>query len=1211
MRFTDMFGESGSLQSGFFPGENLKVQAVSFSNSQLSNIAYSAEARTSSLFADINSNQTAYIANARHLENLDQSVSGFKTDINGDNDANGADDIKNAEQTADISWSDFLASSKTGNTVYYGTGTTHTDSGKFKPIDPEGTISYNGNMLTISDVSVSENGDAGLFSALESGDKVEKVELVDFTIKSENGKAGALAASAEGADISGVLVHNDNTSDDSQKKIEGKQASGGLVGEMTGGSVTASAAAVWVNSSEGAAGGLIGSAKSGASITDSYSGGHTENGRYNKANGDQIINVSGTVAGGLVGQANSADIEYCYSTCSAGGSGYTGGLVGSAENGTVSNCYSTGAVFGTDPAKNGAFAGSLDGANTGKNDYYSIINEGMPAVASANGLSVANVKPFDSDTKTYDEFLKSPTAFAYDSALVTEYKGKSDMPGILDIDTATDLSAFPFIGNHYGDWPAPQTLIVNEPSNKKAKVSSKGSMQVTKTSVNAINISYPGSAAIPDGAILDASKVQRGTDEYNKLIRTVSSMLGADQVIRSAEFIDISILDNGKEIQPKDAVTVSLNLVNGLSNDKFTVIHFGETPEIKDHTKNNGVITFDAQSFSVYAIIDHEGDIDVTNPRVEFHFLHYNFTENTPADPSGELTYSVTEFYKFVNKGGTTQTSQILKNGEDLEMISNPPNLTIGGKPKYFFGWYVVEPVSDNISCGSVPDASNPFIYKWTDDPQEISFEKALTISPVSGVKVGDTVDWTVNGVSGSAVIDSEGTAHVFLAPIYEDYYFVNYHLGAKESDIWGTIMNRKLIVLGSDNLAAVHIGSMKAPSTDATRQVFSGWETAIEIKKQKTESGVPVWADDHGNETAADACPDGYTAVMIDVPNQTKKFFQSVDPTTGDEIDGYVDANTGAGATAPANYSGGYYIIVTKDVLDENRNSIDLYPVFAEARWIRFDTGKSGNGASYVSSTYLLTSNHTQGGEGQYNSTYFATKLSVSSRPGYEFKGWYADAVKDINTGELTNVPTASNPNPANPATQITDGAGNIVSGSFVKYNSESKKTYELHDGKLYVYDELDSLTLYALWEPKTVNYTVVYWLENANDDNYSIISYENDKQGVAGTMTAAAALSNTSDIYKDNKLKFAHLSDDQDKDKVGAQAGIQQQEIAGDGSTVVNIYYDRNVYRLRFDIGFSQTTGGSTGYSQITQQYAVSHTDKVYGTNLRLTVTAAGSTL
>ncbi|MBQ2469392.1 MAG: hypothetical protein II503_06845, partial [Clostridia bacterium] len=644
-----------------------------------------------------------------------------------------------------------------------------------------------------------------------------------------------------------------------------------------------------------------------------------------------------------------------------------------------------------------------------------------------------------------------------------------DMPGIFDIDTATDLSAFPFIGNHYGDWPAPQTLIVNEPSNKKAKVSSKGSMQVTKTSVNAINISYPGSAAIPDGAILDASKVQRGTDEYNKLIRTVSSMLGADQVIRSAEFIDISILDNGKEIQPKDAVTVSLNLVNGQSNDKFTVIHFGETPEIKDHTKSNGVITFDAQSFSVYAIIDHEGDIDVTNPRVEFHFLHYNFTENTPTDPSGELTYSVTEFYKFVNKGGTTQTSQILKNGEDLEMISNPPNLTIGGKPKYFFGWYVVEPVSDNISCGSVPDASNPFIYKWTDDPQEISFEKALTISPVSGVKVGDTVDWTVNGVSGSAVIDSEGTAHVFLAPIYEDYYFVNYHLGAKESDIWGTIMNRKLIVLGSDNLAAVHIGSMKAPSTDATRQVFSGWETATETTTQKTVSGVPVWADGHGNETAAADCPDGHTAVMIDVPTATKKFFQSVDPTTGVEIDGYVDANTGGDLTPPANYSGGYYIVVTKDVLDENRNSIDLYPVFAEARWIRFDTGKSGNGASYVSSTYLLTSNHTQGGEGQYNSTYFATKLDVSSRPGYEFKGWYADAVMDINTGELTNVPTASNPNPANPATQITDGNGNIVSSNFVKYNSESKKTYELHDGKLYVYDELDSLTLYALWEPKT----------------------------------------------------------------------------------------------------------------------------------------------
>ncbi len=325
--------------------------------------------------------------------------------------------------------------------------------------------------------------------------------------------------------------------------------------------------------------------------------------------------------------------------------------------------------------------------------------------------------------------------------------------------------------------------------------------------------------------------------------------------------------------------------------------------------------------------------------------------------------------------------------------------------------------------------------------------------------------------------------------------------------------MNRKLIVLGSDNLAAVHIGSMEAPSTDATRQVFSGWETATETTMQKTVGGVPVWDDGHGNETAAADCPDGHTAVMIDVPTATKKFFQSVDPTTGVEIDGYVDANTGGDLTPPANYSGGYYIVVTKDVLDENRNSIDLYPVFAEARWIRFDTGKSGNGASYVPSTYLLTSNHTQGGEGQYNSTYFATKLNVSSRPGYEFKGWYADAVMDINTGELTNVPSASNPNPANPATQITDGNGNVVSSSFVKYNSESKKTYELHDGKLYVYEELDSITLYALWEPKTVDYTVVYWLENANDSNYALMTYTT-KQGISGEMTAAAPLASDSAI-------------------------------------------------------------------------------------------------
>ena len=170
----------------------------------------------------------------------------------------------------------------------------------------------------------------------------------------------------------------------------------------------------------------------------------------------------------------------------------------------------------------------------------------------------------------------------------------------------------------------------------------------------------------------------------------------------------------------------------------------------------------------------------------------------------------------------------------------------------------------------------------------------------------------------------------------------------------------------------------------------------------------------------------------------------------------------------------------------------------------------------------------------------------------------------------------------------------------------SSGTKIFEItSDGKLYLYKALDSLTVYANWGAEEVNYTVVYWLQNADDDDYTLMYYKNMK-GVAGAQTAAAETTPSETYvldgithypYTENNLKFMHLSSDQDKEAAGTQSGIQQQVIDGDGSTIVNIYYDRNVYRLRFDIGFSRTTGGTLVYESMTSTEASAYTGTVYG--------------
>ena len=72
---------------------------------------------------------------------------------------------------------------------------------------------------------------------------------------------------------------------------------------------------------------------------------------------------------------------------------------------------------------------------------------------------------------------------------------------------------------------------------------------------------------------------------------------------------------------------------------------------------------------------------------------------------------------------------------------------------------------------------------------------------------------------------------------------------------------------------------------------------------------------------------------------------------------------------------------------------------------------------------------------------------------------------------------------------------------------------------------------------------YTVIHWQENADDDEYSYVESETG-YGATGAKTAAAAKSYTG---------------------FTAQT-IEQQTIAGDGSTIVNVYYKRNVYSVTF---------------------------------------------
>ncbi len=117
----------------------------------------------------------------------------------------------------------------------------------------------------------------------------------------------------------------------------------------------------------------------------------------------------------------------------------------------------------------------------------------------------------------------------------------------------------------------------------------------------------------------------------------------------------------------------------------------------------------------------------------------------------------------------------------------------------------------------------------------------------------------------------------------------------------------------------------------------------------------------------------------------------------------------------------------------------------------------------------------------------------------------------------------------------------------NFTGWAKSQQGTVEYNDGA----DITSStdLTLYAQWEAVNTTYTVKHLLQNLQDDEYTEDSTEQES-GKSGTKTSAAAKS-----YEGFTAKSF------------AQATIQ-----ADGSTVVEIYYDRKTYTVSYSSTYGE---------------------------------------
>ena len=225
-----------------------------------------------------------------------------------------------------------------------------------------GYLNTTGGTSSITDSTNQGNVTSNFYSGGMVGYTAPALTITGST--SEVIVSGSIAGGLIGNAVGTPTIMNSNTAG----TVNSTGQAGGLIGGATGPTITESSSACDVTSFVStsntlASGGLVGDITGGATITRSYSTGNVSS-----------ESPSGTWTGGIIGNSKgSVNMSYCYSTGHITGSGSSqqtnvGGLIGQVgSTSSLTRCYSTGNVNGTSalsPVNVGGLVGLIENATT-------------------------------------------------------------------------------------------------------------------------------------------------------------------------------------------------------------------------------------------------------------------------------------------------------------------------------------------------------------------------------------------------------------------------------------------------------------------------------------------------------------------------------------------------------------------------------------------------------------------------------------------------------------------------------------------------------------------------------------------------------------------------------------------------------------------------------------------------------------------------------
>ena len=693
---------------------------------------------------------------------------------------------------------------------------------------------------------------------------------------------------------------------------------------------------------------------------------------------------------------------------------------------------------------------------------------------------------------------------------------------------------------------------------------------------------FDESAGFPEGVELKVKEITREDDPeiydqyYQKALEQVQDKYDENTGLSFAKFYDISFVHDGREIEPSGEVKVRIEYKKTVETETtkaVEAIHFNKEDEEKAEVidaeaegteKAVEAVEFESDQFSVYGIVGTEtittqfttGDGSTYEVVVSFD-KEAGIPENAKLEVS-EVTEADTDYYEYVSRTADAVDSNIT----DLNYIK-------------LLDIKIIDENGNKVALNAPVDVQIRLLdTEETNYVQVVHFAESTKVEVIDPSVDVNTVCFETSGFSIYAIVDLEEEDHVARV----QYTFQNSDGSRFEFlDASGNKVDYQIIKNG-EALEQVDI-----PDIDASNQTFRGWfiylkdgenyvatgeeidfgeaisistgadettitATTVKIAKEDNTSGDtgkdpdytvylrPVYGNVHYLTfyNSIDGAP-VYSRIQVDhgstydisqmeavPPDATVEYDEDGNPVVTSLSYVFTGWSSTAGSTLETSDNPDSRTEISNTNVTVNRD-MEFYPVFRLSHWLNFYSAPTGSGATYFPSVYILN--------GQ--TTASAKPTADPEWQGHEFVGWFLTEDTDyLSDGET-----------ADDAYQFN---GTISSDT----------------------------TLYAHWNAGTANVTVVYWRENVTDDK----SVWEDTTGKTKSYEYYSQANYTATVgteFAFSENIILDLGRGYTTNTIKSDASV---EVQPDGSSVLNVYIDRDLIRYLFYYG--GTVGTNPGF-------------------------------